>query len=207
MSGTSTDVAVIYATGKSWFRVPYTIRVNLHGVLQPGVYAKDICLALAKLLDVDGATSMSVEYGGEAVQAMEISERMTLANMSIEMGAKAGLVEPDQKTYDYVAPRARDPFEPLVQQREKLILKRLNATPLPRWAFVGSNVAVRLVIAAVQTTAPRGTRNRQAKGCPVNFSASAAEPAEQVPGYDGPSSSTWGAEAIRAISARVQVQG
>jgi len=56
------------------------------------VYAKDICLALARRLDVDGATSMAIEYGGEAVKGMDISERTTLANMSIEMGAKAGLV-------------------------------------------------------------------------------------------------------------------
>lgn len=108
----STDVAVIYATGKSWFRVPETIRINLHGELSYGVYAKDVCLALARQLDVDGATYMAMEYGGEAVGGMEISERMTLANMSIEMGAKAGLVEPDARTIEYVTPRARQAFEP-----------------------------------------------------------------------------------------------
>src|SRR5919202_4756299 len=61
----STDVAVIFATGRSWFRVPETIRISLHGELQAGVYAKDVCLALARELDVDGATYMAVEYGGE----------------------------------------------------------------------------------------------------------------------------------------------
>jgi 3-isopropylmalate/(R)-2-methylmalate dehydratase large subunit/methanogen homoaconitase large subunit len=109
----STDVAVVYATGRSWFRVPETIRVELHGELPFGVYAKDVCLALARELDVDGATYLTLEYGGEAVRAMEISERMTLANMSIEMGAKAGLVEPDEKTLAYVTPRARETFEPV----------------------------------------------------------------------------------------------
>ncbi len=109
----STDVAIIYATGRSWFRVPESIRITLHGELQHGVYAKDVCLALARQLDVDGATYMAIEYGGEAVRAMEISERMTLANMSIEMGAKAGLVEPDQRTLAYVTPRAREAFEPV----------------------------------------------------------------------------------------------
>ncbi|MGH2443618.1 MAG: aconitase/3-isopropylmalate dehydratase large subunit family protein, partial [Chloroflexota bacterium] len=113
----STDVAVIYGTGKSWFRIPETIRVTLYGRLPYGVYAKDVCLALAKQLDVDGATYMAFEFGGEAVSAMEISERMTLANMSIEMGAKAGLVEPDERTLAYVSPRARDPFEPLHPDR------------------------------------------------------------------------------------------
>lgn len=109
----STDVAVIFATGRSWFRVPETVRINLYGKLQPGVFAKDACLALARELDVDGATYMAMEYGGEAVQGMDVSERMTLANMSIEMGAKAGLVEPDEVTLAYVAPRAREPFEPV----------------------------------------------------------------------------------------------
>ena len=109
----STDVAVIYATGRSWFRIPETLRITLHGELQHGVYAKDICLALARRLDVDGATSMAIEYGGEAVKGMDISERMTLANMSIEMGAKAGLVEPDETTFAYLAGRARDEYEPV----------------------------------------------------------------------------------------------
>jgi len=109
----STDVAVIYATGRSWFRIPETLRITLHGELQHGVYAKDICLALARRLDVDGATSMAIEYGGEAGKGMDISERMTLANMSIEMGAKAGLVEPDETTFAYLAGRARDEYEPV----------------------------------------------------------------------------------------------
>lgn len=109
----STDVAVIFATGHSWFRIPETIRITLHGELQDSVFAKDICLALARELDVDGATYMAIEYGGEAVSSMEMSERMTLANMSIEMGAKAGLVEPDERTLAYVKPRARDEFEPV----------------------------------------------------------------------------------------------
>jgi 3-isopropylmalate/(R)-2-methylmalate dehydratase large subunit/methanogen homoaconitase large subunit len=107
----STDVAVIYGTGKSWFRVPETMRINLHGHLPHGVFAKDACLVLARQLDVDGATYMAMEYGGEAVAGMDISERMTLSNMSIEMGAKAGLVEPDESTLEYVRPRARESFE------------------------------------------------------------------------------------------------
>ncbi|HLJ66267.1 MAG TPA: 3-isopropylmalate dehydratase large subunit [Chloroflexota bacterium] len=113
----STDVAVIYATGKSWFRVPETIRITLHGSFQRGVFAKDACLALARELDVDGATYMAMEFGGEATTTMEISERMTLANMSIEMGAKAGLVEPDERTIAYLQPRARQPFEPVHPER------------------------------------------------------------------------------------------
>lgn len=110
----STDVAVIYGTGRYWFRVPETIRITLHGALSHGVFAKDVCLALARRLDVDGATYMALEYGGEAVRATSISERMALANMSIEMGAKADLVEPDETTIAYVSPRARDRWEPVL---------------------------------------------------------------------------------------------
>ncbi|GAC1332249.1 MAG: homoaconitase large subunit [Chloroflexota bacterium] len=107
----STDVAVIFATGRSWFRIPETMRITLHGTPRHGVFAKDICLALARELDVDGATYMAIEYGGEAVAAMDMPERMTLSNMSIEMGAKAGLVEPDERTAAYVGPRAREAWE------------------------------------------------------------------------------------------------
>jgi 3-isopropylmalate dehydratase large subunit len=117
----STDVAVIYGTGRSWFRVPQTVRVELGGSLPYGVYTKDVCLALARQLDVDGATYLALEYGGEAVRQMEISERMTLANMSIEMGAKAGLVEPDERTLAYVKPRAREPFEPVYPENPRYL--------------------------------------------------------------------------------------
>lgn len=113
----STDVAVIFATGRSWFRIPETMRITLHGAARHGVFAKDICLALARELDVDGATYMAIEYGGEAVTSMDIPERMTLSNMSIEMGAKAGLVEPDETTAAYVAPRARESWEPVLPDR------------------------------------------------------------------------------------------
>jgi 3-isopropylmalate dehydratase large subunit len=109
----STDVAVIWATGRSWFRVPETVRVELHGRLPEGVFAKDATLALAGMIGVDGATYAAIEYGGEAVEGMNLAERMTLANMAVEMGAKAGLVEPDEHIIAYVRARAREPFEPI----------------------------------------------------------------------------------------------
>ncbi|WP_376793868.1 3-isopropylmalate dehydratase large subunit [Thermogemmatispora sp.] len=94
----STDIGVAYATGRSWFRVPETINVRLTGRLQPGVYAKDVTLELVRRIGVDGANYRALEYSGPLVEAMSISERFTLCNMAIEMGAKTGLVAPDATT-------------------------------------------------------------------------------------------------------------
>ncbi len=107
----STDIAVALATGKTWLRVPETIRFEVTGRLGPGVYAKDLGMAMIGAVGVDGATYMAIEYGGPTVRAMSISERMTLANLSIEMGGKTGLVEPDDVVDEYLGGRARDPYE------------------------------------------------------------------------------------------------
>lgn len=107
----STDAAVIYATGKTWFRVPETTRVEFDGELRPGVFAKDIVLNLARELDVDGATYQSIEFGGPTVERMGLADRMTLANMSVEMGAKCGLIEPSDEILQYARARSAGPVE------------------------------------------------------------------------------------------------
>ena len=78
-------------------------RVEVRGRLRPGVYAKDLVLHIIRLLGVDGGTGYAYEYAGEAVAALEMEERMTLCNMAIEGGARVGYVNPDQKTFDYLA--------------------------------------------------------------------------------------------------------
>lgn len=107
----STDIAVALATGKTWFRVPETIRFELSGTMGHHVYAKDLSLSMVGSIGVDGATYQAVEYGGPAVRAMGISERMTLANMAIEMGGKTGLCEPDDLVDEYLRDRARGAYE------------------------------------------------------------------------------------------------
>ncbi|HEV3309368.1 MAG TPA: 3-isopropylmalate dehydratase large subunit [Chloroflexota bacterium] len=107
----STDAAVIYATGKTWFRIPETTRVEFDGELRPGVFAKDIVLNLARELDVDGATYQSIEFGGSTVERMGLADRMTLANMSVEMGAKCGLIEPSDEIVEYARARSGGPVE------------------------------------------------------------------------------------------------
>jgi 3-isopropylmalate/(R)-2-methylmalate dehydratase large subunit len=90
----STDIAAAMLTGKTWLRVPETIRIVLHGQLKAGVSAKDLILALVGQVGVGGAVYRTVEFTGEAVQPLTLASRMVLANMVAEMGAKAGLVDP-----------------------------------------------------------------------------------------------------------------
>lgn len=89
----ATDVGLIFATGKTWLRVPETIRVDLSGQLQPHVMTKDIILRIIRDLKVDGGTYKAMEYHG--IESFSFDSRFTLASMSTELGAKAGLLEPD----------------------------------------------------------------------------------------------------------------
>ena len=97
----STDLAVSYVTGKNWFMVPHTLRFEIHGKFPQGVYAKDLILYLVGKVGAGGANYKACEFGGSAVHAMSISERLTLANMAVEMGGKAGLMETDKKTLSF----------------------------------------------------------------------------------------------------------
>jgi len=105
-----TDLAAVMMTGKLWFRVPETIRVDLKGGLQPGVWAKDLTLHMLGRLGAEGANYRAIEYAGPAVTAMDIDDRMTLSNHAAELGAKAALLEADQKTIAWLKARgAREP--------------------------------------------------------------------------------------------------
>ena len=105
----STDVAIGFALGKTWFRVPPTIKVAVSGRLREGVSAKDLVLFLIGRIGADGATYMSLEFSGECVNAMSISERLTIANMAVEAGAKVGLFPADETTREYLESHGRGP--------------------------------------------------------------------------------------------------
>jgi len=105
-----TDLSAVMMTGKLWFRVPETIRVELSGRLQPGVWAKDVTLMMLGRLGAEGANYRAIEYRGRAVAAMDIDDRMTLSNHAAELGAKAALLEADEKTLAWLkAHGARSP--------------------------------------------------------------------------------------------------
>ena len=104
----STDAAIAMATGKSWFRVPATIRIEITGRLPHGCYAKDVVLMVAKDMGPDGGNYRVLEYAGEVVEGFNIPSRLTLTNMSAEMGAKTAIVAPDAHTKAYLKENDRD---------------------------------------------------------------------------------------------------
>lgn len=90
----STDLAAVMLTGKIWLKVPHTVRVVLNGKLSSNISGKDLALFVCKHLTISGATYQAVEYDGIAVEQLNLSQRMALCNMSAELGAKTGLVNP-----------------------------------------------------------------------------------------------------------------
>src|SRR5437588_2196143 len=112
----STDIGVAYATGRSWFRVPQTINIRITGTLPHGVYAKDVTFEMVRRIGVDGANYCAIEYSGELVEQMSVSERFTFCNMAIEMGGKAGLIAPDATTQAWLHGRINSDY-PLLSPR------------------------------------------------------------------------------------------
>ncbi len=111
----STDGAAAMASGKLWFKVPDTMKVTYTGELRPGVFSKDLILALAGKIGADGATYMALEFHGPVIDALSVDARMTISNMAIEVGAKAGLMRADAKTlawYEGRGDRAPQPVDP-----------------------------------------------------------------------------------------------
>ena len=97
-----TDVSAVMTTGKLWFRVPETVRVSLTGQLQPGVWAKDLTLFMLGQFGAEGLNYKAIEYVGQGVSAMNIDDRMTLCNHAAELGAKAAILEADEKTIEWL---------------------------------------------------------------------------------------------------------
>src|SRR6201991_4017931 len=102
--GTS-EVAQVLATQCVLARRPRTLEVSIDGALPEGVTAKDLALGIIGNIGTDGATGYAIEYAGEAVRALSMEGRMTLCNMSIEAGARAGMIAPDETTFAYLKGR------------------------------------------------------------------------------------------------------
>jgi len=100
-----TEVTSVWITGKLWMKVPESYKIVLRGRFSKGVYSKDLMLQLIGQLGADGCTYKSVEFYGETIDALSISERMTMTNLAMEMGVKCAFVPPDAKTREYLAER------------------------------------------------------------------------------------------------------
>ena len=110
----SSDVAVALALGKIWFRVPESFLIELNGAFPRGVYAKDLVLYLIGQIGADGANYRALEFRGEFLARMTMSQRLTIANMAVEVGAKVGLFPSDKITRDFLREHGRgDKYRPL----------------------------------------------------------------------------------------------
>jgi 3-isopropylmalate/(R)-2-methylmalate dehydratase large subunit len=109
----SSDLAAAMICGRIWLKAPHTIKVILDGNPAAGVYAKDIALALAESLGADGASYQALEFHGPAADALEIEDRIVLSNMSVEMGAKAGIFRADARTIKYLKDRTSAKLVPV----------------------------------------------------------------------------------------------
>lgn len=104
----STDIAVAMALGKTWLKVPATFKVEVTGKFKEGICSKDLMLHLIGMIGADGATYKALEFCGDTIENMTMSERFTLANMAVEAGAKAGLFVADEKTKEFLKSRGRE---------------------------------------------------------------------------------------------------
>lgn len=107
----STDLAVTLASGKNWFKVPETIKITVQGKLPKGITAKDVILYIIRQLTVNGATYKAVEFYGEVIDALDMEGRFTIANMGVEMGAKAAILPPNEVVDAFLSGRATRPYE------------------------------------------------------------------------------------------------
>lgn len=121
-----TDVSAVMATGKIWLRVPESVRVQLNGRLQPGVWAKDLTLYMLGRFGAEGLNYRAIEYVGPAVRAMEIDDRMTLANHAAELGAKAALLEADDKTLAWLAAHGARTPQPVTADANAIYADRIE---------------------------------------------------------------------------------
>jgi 3-isopropylmalate/(R)-2-methylmalate dehydratase large subunit len=103
----STEAAAVFATGKIWFKVPPTIKIDVKGKFQKNVTPKDLILAIIGKLGVDGAIYRATEFTGPTIKSMSIAGRMTICNMAVEMGAKNGIIAPDEITRKFLADRVK----------------------------------------------------------------------------------------------------
>ncbi len=121
----STDVAIGIALGKIWLRVPESIKIRSVNKLPHYLSAKDLILYICKLIGADGATYNALEFSGPTIDEMEVADRLTLANMAVETGAKAGLIKSDSKTKEFLKKYGRENKFRQIEPDEDAIYKEI----------------------------------------------------------------------------------
>ena len=139
------DLVNVLRTGRLWFAVPDVIEVRVDGALRPGVLAKDLILRLIGDIGMGGASGKTIEWCGSTIDALSVEERMTLCNMTVEAGAKNGIMALSAAAAAYLAPRARRPFEPVTTDPGFAYLRTLryraeDITPLVAYPHSPANV-------------------------------------------------------------------
>ncbi len=142
----STEAAVVFALGKLWFKVPETIKIIVNG--EPGEYVmgKDIILHIIGDIGVEGALYKAMEFYGSAIEKLSLADRITIANMSVEAGAKAGIIPPDEKVFKYLENRVRGSYTPVYATKDAEYCETLEydaseIEPLVAKPYLPSNVA------------------------------------------------------------------
>ena len=106
-----TDIAYVLLNGKIWFNVPETLYFKINGALPENVMAKDLILKIIGDIGTDGAANMAMQFGGDGIEKMSVESRLTLTNMTTEAGATNGIMDPDQKTFDYLKQHGAGTYE------------------------------------------------------------------------------------------------
>ena len=124
----STEAAAVMATGKIWLKVPEAVKVNVTGEFQKFVTPKDLILAIIGKMGVDGAIYKSAEFTGPTIKSMSIAGRMTMCNMAVEMGAKNGIMEPDETTRKFLEGRVKalPDFEALKSDKDAVYARNVE---------------------------------------------------------------------------------
>lgn len=142
-----TDMAYVLLNGKIWFKVPETLYFKLNGKLPEHVMAKDLILKIIGDIGTDGAAYKTMQFGGSGIDEMSVDERLTLTNMTTEAGAKNGIIEPDQKTTDYLAERGVTNFSKIKDDKDEIFAKTFEyeaseLEPIVAKPFSPQNVSV-----------------------------------------------------------------
>lgn len=140
----STDAGVGMATGKAWFKVPETMKFVIEGELRPGVTGKDVILYIIGLIGVDGALYKAMEFTGSAVESLSMDQRMSIANMAIEAGGKAGLIPVDDVTREYMDGRVEREYtayysDPNAEYAQVIAIDAADIPPTVAFPHLPSN--------------------------------------------------------------------